>query len=45
MNIWVKNINENYNMAKPINNKEIIYSFYWTSDSKYILFVSDNNGN
>ena len=39
MNIWFKNINENYNMAKPINNKEIIYSFYWTSDSSiYCLY-------
>ena len=45
MNIWVKKFDEPFDKAKPLtNNERPIGSYFWTYDSKNILFVKDNKG-
>lgn len=46
MNIWVKKFDEPFENAKPITAemKRPITSYFWSRDSKYILFVQDNGG-
>src|SRR5438552_8378850 len=46
-NIWVKRTEEPFDKAKPVTNdtKRPIPAFFWTQDSKYILFVQDQAGN
>jgi len=45
MNIWLKKFDEPFSDAKPLtNNERPIGGYFWTYDSKYILFVKDKDG-
>ena len=45
MNIWVKKFDEPFDKAKPLtNNERPIGGYFWSYDSKNILFVKDNKG-
>ncbi|HEX6731968.1 MAG TPA: S9 family peptidase [Pyrinomonadaceae bacterium] len=46
MNIWVKGFNEPFDRARLITaeTKRPIRSFFWSRDSKHILFVNDFGG-
>jgi len=45
MNIWVKAFNEDFEKAKLLtNNSSPLFDYYWTDDSKYILYEIDNDG-
>jgi dipeptidyl aminopeptidase/acylaminoacyl peptidase len=45
-NVWVKGIDEPFDKAKPITAelKRPIGSYFWSWDSKRVLFVKDNGG-
>ena len=44
-NIWVKKFDEPFDQARPLtNNERPIGGYFWSDDSKYILFVKDNKG-
>lgn len=45
-NIWVKKFDEPFENAKPLtaDTKRPITGYFWSRDSKYILFVQDNGG-
>ena len=47
INIWVKGINEPMSAARPIteDKNRPIPAYFWSKDSKYILFVQDKGGN
>ena len=47
INIWVKGINEPMNAARPVteDKNRPIPAYFWSQDSKYILFVQDKGGN
>ena len=45
MNVYVKGINDDFADAKQLtNSKTSILGFFWTYDSKYIIFGNDNEG-
>ncbi|MBM4170507.1 MAG: S9 family peptidase [Ignavibacteria bacterium] len=46
-NIWVKERNQKFDEARPItaDTKRPVTSYFWSHDSKYILFVQDQGGN
>jgi dipeptidyl aminopeptidase/acylaminoacyl peptidase len=46
-NIWVKRANEPFSAAKPLTNdtKRPIPGYFWSWDSRYILFTQDQGGN
>ena len=45
LNVWVKKFDEPFKNAKPLtNNERPLGGYFWTYDSKYILFVKDNKG-
>ncbi len=45
MNIWIKKFDEPFENAKLLTySKRPMYGYFWTHDSKYILFVKDENG-
>jgi dipeptidyl aminopeptidase/acylaminoacyl peptidase len=45
-NIWIKGVDEPFNAARLLTTetKRPIPGYFWTYDSKYILFVKDNDG-
>ncbi len=45
-NIWVKKVDDPFEKAKPITADESrpISSYFWSRDSKYILFAQDKGG-
>lgn len=45
-NIWVKSFDEPFENARPItaDTKRPIMGYFWSVDSKYILYVQDNGG-
>jgi dipeptidyl aminopeptidase/acylaminoacyl peptidase len=45
-NVWVKGIDEPFNKARPLTaeKKRPISGYFWSWDSKYILFTKDNDG-
>src|SRR5688572_634207 len=45
-NVWVKGINEPFESARPLTaeKKRPIGNYFWSRDSKRILFVKDNDG-
>lgn len=47
MNIWVKKFDESFEKAKPVTADTLrpISGYFWTYDSKYILYVQDKGGN
>lgn len=46
-NIWIKERNQKFEEARPLTNdtKRPITSYFWSQDSKYVLFVQDQGGN
>jgi dipeptidyl aminopeptidase/acylaminoacyl peptidase len=46
MNIWIKGADEPFNKARRITGetKRPIRNYFWSRDSKFILFVNDNGG-
>ncbi|MFM7105295.1 MAG: TolB family protein, partial [Flavobacteriales bacterium] len=45
MNVWVKKFDEPFENAKLLTTSQRpLYGFFWTYDSKYILYVKDNDG-
>ena len=46
LNIWVKGIDEPFGAARLLTTetKRPIPGFHWSRDSKYVLYVKDNNG-
>ncbi|HVF30655.1 MAG TPA: S9 family peptidase [Pyrinomonadaceae bacterium] len=46
MNVWVKGIDEPFSAARPMTNdqKRPVRQYFWSKDSKYILFVQDKGG-
>ncbi|BAY84295.1 dipeptidyl aminopeptidase family protein [Calothrix parasitica NIES-267] len=47
INIWVKGINEPMSAARPIteDKNRPIPAYFWSQDSRYILFIQDKGGN
>ncbi len=45
-NIWIKLTEESFDNAKPLTDeiKRPIPGYFWSRDSKFILFVKDNDG-
>lgn len=46
-NIWVKERNQKFEEARPITNdtKRPVTGYFWSQDSRYVLFVQDQGGN
>ena len=46
LNIWVKELEDPFDDAHPVTNDQIrpITSYFWTRDSKYIIYVQDKGG-
>ncbi|MBK6364830.1 MAG: prolyl oligopeptidase family serine peptidase [Saprospiraceae bacterium] len=45
MNVWVKKFDEAFDKAKPLTDSQRpLYGYFWTDDSKYILYVKDKDG-
>ena len=46
LNIWVKDISESFEAAIPITDDKVrpITSYFWSRDSKFILYVQDKGG-
>lgn len=44
-NIWIKKFDDKFENSRPLtNNDRPIGGYFWTKDSKYILYVKDNKG-
>ena len=45
LNIWIKAFDEPFENARPLtDSKRPLYGYFWTDDSKYILYVKDKDG-
>ncbi len=46
MNIWVKDIDQKFDEARPLTADSLrpVRGYFWSRDSKYILFVQDKGG-
>jgi dipeptidyl aminopeptidase/acylaminoacyl peptidase len=46
LNVWVKTVGEPFSAARMLTteSKRPIAGYFWTRDSKYILYVKDNDG-
>nr|MBA3987273.1 S9 family peptidase [Flavobacteriales bacterium] len=45
MNVWVKGFDEPFENAKPLTkSKRPLYGYFWTYDSKHILYAKDEDG-
>ena len=46
MNVWVKGVDEAFSAARPMTNDQArpVRSYFWSRDSKYILYVQDRGG-
>ncbi|MCX6168804.1 MAG: S9 family peptidase [Ignavibacteriales bacterium] len=46
-NIWVKERNQKFEEARPLTNdiKRPVRSYFWSQDSRYVLYVQDQGGN
>ncbi|MEZ4912176.1 MAG: hypothetical protein R2774_15110 [Saprospiraceae bacterium] len=45
MNVWIKKFDEPFENARPLTNSaRPLYGYFWTYDSKYILYVKDKDG-
>ncbi len=47
MNVWVKKFDEPFEKAKPVTADTVrpIPGYFWSNDSKFILYVQDEGGN
>ena len=45
-NVWVKKAGEAFDAARPVtaDTKRPITTYFWSRDSKYVLFVQDQDG-
>lgn len=45
-NVWVKGVDEPFEKARPLTaeKKRPVAGYFWSWDSKYILFIKDNDG-
>src|SRR6476660_6857300 len=45
-NVWVKGVDEPFEKARPLTaeRKRPVAGYFWSWDSKYILFTKDNDG-
>ncbi|NMB83402.1 MAG: S9 family peptidase, partial [Ignavibacteria bacterium] len=46
-NIWIKERNQKFEEARPLtaDTKRPIGNYFWSNDSKYVLYVQDQGGN
>jgi dipeptidyl aminopeptidase/acylaminoacyl peptidase len=45
MNLWVKKFDEPFEKARPLtNSSRPFYGYFWTRDSKFLLYVKDKDG-
>lgn len=45
MNIYIKGVNEDFDEARVLTKSPSpIMGYFWTKDSKYILYINDSNG-
>lgn len=45
MNVWVKGFDEDFSQARLLTDSDSpIPGYFWTDDSKYVLFVNDTGG-
>lgn len=45
MNIWIKGVDEPFENAKPLTESlRPLYGYFWSWDSRFILYVKDNDG-
>src|SRR5215510_4195065 len=46
MNVWVKGIDQKFSDGKPLtgDTKRPIIGYFWSQDSKYVLYVQDKGG-
>ena len=45
MNLYVKGVNEKFDQARVLTkSKSPILGYFWTHDSRFILYVNDKNG-
>lgn len=46
-NIWIKERNQKFENARPLTNdtKRPVTNYFWSWDSKYVLYVQDQGGN
>ena len=45
MNVWVKKFDEPFDKARVLtDSKRPLYGYFWTYDSKYILYIKDKDG-
>ncbi len=46
LNVWVKGVDEPFVKARPLTaeKKRPVSSYFWSRDSKFILFTKDNDG-
>lgn len=45
MNLWVKAFDEPFEKARPLtSSSRPFYGYFWTRDSKYLLYVKDKDG-
>ena len=47
MNVWVKKADEPFEKGRPITADTLrpVFNYFWSFDSKYLLFVQDKGGN
>ncbi|HMA76330.1 MAG TPA: S9 family peptidase [Candidatus Krumholzibacteriaceae bacterium] len=47
LNIWVKEFHQPFEKARPVtaDTTRPVRSYFWTKDSKYILYIQDKGGN
>ena len=47
MNIWVKAVDATFDSARPItaDTERPVSGYFWTEDSRYVLYVQDKGGN
>src|SRR5436190_18501199 len=45
-NVWVKGVDEPFEKARPLTaeKKRPVSGYFWSRDSKYVLFIKDNDG-
>src|SRR5207244_4837272 len=45
-NVWVRGVDEPFEKARPLTaeKKRPISGYFWSRDSKYVLFIKDNDG-
>jgi dipeptidyl aminopeptidase/acylaminoacyl peptidase len=47
MNLWIKQTDEPFNAARPITADTVrpVRGYFWSQDSRYVLYVQDKGGN